>query len=882
MKYKYILSAFAAMLMFPATGNAQLQFDSNENRTAYILPASDTIDIDYGKDAVSVPVMSTGNYTVKNENAWLKCVKEQNGNLTLFSSDNYDALQSRFGTIELSTEDGKFTRNLVIRQSANTSASHLKGDTRLTISSAKASSSQSGEGIERTYDNNYSTLWHSSYSGGGFPITLTYTLKNDPHVDYMLYTPRCDGQNNGNFGNIKVEYTLATAPNTWVEVIEKDLGGSGSAARIDFGENGVDQVRKVRITVKSGQNNFASCSEMGFYENDNETADLFSRYFKDNLCSQLKDGITEADENTISNDYVRQLVHNIRTTDYSTKYRVGTFEPYRSLSDLQNELKTSSQYCAYENPTGIYFKKGESIVLFVEGIQDDGVSLIIKSFGPETYTGEGQPQSSYPLHNGVNLINTANRGNGYISYYTTNYKNAPNVKIHFAMATENGYFDLERGDTNEDWINLLANATSDVIDVRSKCLQFAGLLSVFREVCPRKGVELATAYNNTVYREREIMGFYKYNHETKNRQFARGVANGFMFADGTGAAIQYGSLSGVCNPDNFGYWGLGHELGHNNQIWPGLKWSGCGETTNNIYAAWVEHKEGNGYHRLEDEVSGIDDYRSMRGGRFNTYLEEGVRKGISWQLQDGPDYHGTTPASKTVMDEDYEGNKTKTITTTSRNYDHFVKLVPFFQLELFMIEAGKAPDTFADVFESIRLENDADKKLSNGQLEVKCMKRFCDASKMNLLPFFEKAGLFRPINAYIEDYSAGWIKINQEMLDELAAYVKAQGYTEAPAGLNFINAYNWKVFRDNAPLINASLGAGCASYGTKVRIDNNVWKNAVAYKTYDADGNLIRISMFGLGDAQQSSRYTHVLFPAEASYINAVGYDGTEIKCYQR
>ena len=49
----------------------------------------------------------------------------------------------------------------------------------------------------------------------------------------------------------------------------------------------------------------------------------------------------------------------------------------------------------------------------------------------------------------------------------------------------------------------------------------------------------------------------------------------------------------------------------------------------------MEHKlkskkaYGNGYHRLEDEVTGIDDYSGMRGGRFQVYLEEGVRKGIS-------------------------------------------------------------------------------------------------------------------------------------------------------------------------------------------------------------------------------------------------------------
>ena len=56
------------------------------------------------------------------------------------------------------------------------------------------------------------------------------------------------------------------------------------------------------------------------------------------------------------------------------------------------------------------------------------------------------------------------------------------------------------------------------------------------------------------------------------------------------------------------------------------------------------------------------------------------------------------------------------------------------------------------------------------------------------------------------------------------------------------------------------------------------------HATYNSKNELVRITMFGLGDAQMSSRYTYVLFPSseDASYIMAVGYDGTKVKCYAK
>lgn len=93
------------------------------------------------------------------------------------------------------------------------------------------------------------------------------------------------------------------------------------------------------------------------------------------------------------------------------------------------------------------------------------------------------------------------------------------------------------------------------------------------------------------------------------------------------------------------------------------------------------------------------------------------------------------------------------------------------------------------------------------------------------------------------------------------------------------------------PLEGASVGEGCtvvpAGDAKRIKVSHDVWKNAVAFETYDAEGNLLRISMGGLGeDTDAGYKFTQVLWPEtdseKAAYIMAVGWDGTRIKCYEK
>ncbi|MCR4995223.1 MAG: M60 family metallopeptidase [Bacteroidales bacterium] len=758
-------------------------------------------------------------------------------------------------------------------------------DESLAIQKAVATSTQSGEGIARAYDGDLSTLWHSSYSSTRFPVNATFILKESAHVDYVKYTPRQSGTN-GNFDEVEV-YVSSDETTAYTKVTQLaasvKLGGVGSASYIYLGDDGFDDVRSIRLCIKSGSGNWASAAEIAFYKADRSKEEALKSYFTDNLCTELRSDVTSADG--IEDETIKTLVSALLTdADSYKKYRVGEYEPYETLATVKKRLKVNHPYCSYENPTGIYFVEGETIYVMAEGIQGEApVSLIIKNFGKAT-DDEPQSQSSFALRNGMNAITPSHRGNSYVSYYSDDFATLPNVKLHFINAKVNGYFDLQRGDTNDDWKALLKNAVSDILDVRTQRLQVAFPLATFKANCPSNGVELAEAYDEIVYREREVMGLPYYNSEPKNRQFFRVVHSGFMFADGIGAAVHQNSV-GACisgTPSKLDFWGMAHELGHNNQLTRSFKWTGCGETTNNIYSAWVQYNLGNKNNlRLEDEVTGIDDYAGMRGGRFESYLEEGVRKGVCWQLQDGPDYHGSSFNTNTVKDEDYNGKTlTKTVTVESRNFDHFVKVVPLWQLQLYTHLVGRSPNMYGKVMEAMRHADDDN--LSNGQLQMQFMKLVCDNSGMNFLPFFEKAGMLKPINAYIEDYAKGWLKISDAMIDDLKSYVAEKGYEAITDEVNYITAHNWQIFADRLPLEGGTLGQGCTASGSLVKVSHSIWKNAVAFETYNSEDELIRISMYGLGSNDAHS-YTQVLYPQaeDAAYIMAVGYDGTRVRCYE-
>ena len=765
---------------------------------------------------------------------------------------------------------------------------------KINIVKAEASSSQQGVNASLVIDGDYNTYWHTPYdknqgSTTSFPVDLTVTFEEVTHVGFMRYVPRQDGDYfSGNWsGNVYIAYCPTTTGTNFKNIGVYQLSGDAAIYDFPLGEEGIE-CGQIKFSISYGVMYYASAAEIEAYTYDIIKKEDVQPYFTDDLFTQLKPEVTSSEN--IENAVVKELVNNLLAdAEGYGKFRIGEYEPYLPVGTLKSILKSSNSYNKYENPTGVYLKSGESCWVAVSGIDDQyPVGLTIKNWVTN------EKSSSYSLSNGLNYITTNSEGNVFVSYYTDDFEKAPNVKLHFINAPVQGYWD-QATMTNDDWKELLkGRSTNDnsILITRSEHAQLAFPVSAWVKYCPTNIDSTMTLYQQVQWAQRDILGLEKYGRQVKNRQLFFATTSGFMAAVEEGSYCNVNSLEAIMVPDakRFDFWGVGHEWGHNNQITTGFKWSGCGETTNNIFASWGQiHFTGNPHYlRLEDEVTGVGEYSGMRGGRMQTYFEEGLRKGVSWQLQDGPDYYGTTPTEKTIWGYDADGNYLGYVTTTSRNYDHFVKLAPFWQLNLWGTLAGKCPDIIPMVIESIRSNtNYTHYYNTNGQKQINWMKLACDSAKIDLLPFFEKAGMLRPINAYIEDYSAGWNVINEAMIDNLKAYVKEQGYPAFTEEINYINGHNYHIYRDCLKLdVPKELGEGCKVSGNKVIVQHSAVKNAVAFETYNSKGELLRITMYGLGSDDQHS-YTQVLYPTNSNidlssaYIMAVGYDGTRTKIYE-
>ena len=695
-------------------------------------------------------------------------------------------------------------------------------------------------------------------------------FKKTTHVDFVRYTPPPTATwpwYAGSWTKAEVSYCPTIDGEDFVSLGDFKLDGEDQPFDFRLTEQGVD-CGQIKLTIKATESNCAGAAEIQAYAYDTAKEPDFAPYFTDNLYTQLKTEITSSEgiEDEEVKNLVKQLLSN---ADSYKKFRVGEYEAYMTLETVMDILKASNEYNRFENPTGVYFYAGRSYWVIAENIAEGyNVGLKVKNWGnDESYT-------HYSLRNGINYIRTSNEGNVFVDYYTDDFETAPKVKVHFINAPVQGYWD-QATMTNEDWVKLLeGRSTNDntILITRSEHAQLAFPISAWLEHCPTNVDSTMTLYQQVQWAQRDMLGLERYGRQLKNRQLFYAATSGFMAAREDGASCHVDHLGPIMVPDaaKFDFWGVGHEWGHHNQVRTGFKWSGCGETTNNIYASWGQLllSPNPNYLRLEDEVSGIDEYTSMRGGRMQVYFEEGLRKGIPWQLQDGPDFHGEAPTYKYGADK------------LSRNYDHFVKLVPFWQMNLWGTMAEKSPYIITKVIESIRSTKNYSG--TNGEKQINWMKLACDSAKIDLLPFFEKAGMLRPINTYIDDHQPGWNIITEEMIAGLKAYVKEQGYPAFTEEINYINGHNYPIYRDCKELeVPGQLNEGCQWNNNKVTVQHNLVKNAVAFETYNAKDNLIRITMYGLGSNDQHE-YTQVLYPTEAAYIMAVGYNGERIKIFEK
>lgn len=575
-----------------------------------------------------------------------------------------------------------------------------------------------------------------------------------------------------------------------------------------------------------------------------EGADVFTNKY----MLSLKPNISRGRIANIKNPFVRDLARQMFENKFDRKARAITANPYEPVKDLADRLRTSP-YSRFENPTGIFFEEGDDVLLVMGDPKEEKLNLIIHNFGRDG------GHSSYPLKEGVNIIKAKNKGLAYIEYFTPNYKKAPKIHLSVLSGKVNGVF-VNGVSKNKDWEKMLANSPTEVIDIVGNRVHLVYPVKELKTYCPNKGEELISLYDRIIGMEQQIMGLYKYKMLPKNRMFGRVIWNGFMHADGTGAAFHNNTMKEVGNPDKIpgNAWGIAHEFGHVNQVRPAMKWVSTSEVTNNIYSAYVNYVLNPSSMRLEHErINGGDG--NMIGGRFNAYLNNGILKGENWLTQAGPDKRS--------------GGENRPMV-----HDHFVKLTPLWQLELYFKVAGKGnPDFYPDIFyKAIKMDT---KGMKEGELQLAFMKNACDVAKQDLTVFFRKTGMLKPIDQELDDYACARLTITEADCKSLVAYAKKYPKPESPV-IYYISANSVGAYKNRLP-VSGSYNQGVTEQGKQCIVSHDVWKNVVVFETYK-NRKMLRITMVGTDSKDNSS--TTVPYPDGATRIEAVSWDGKRTLVY--
>lgn len=577
-----------------------------------------------------------------------------------------------------------------------------------------------------------------------------------------------------------------------------------------------------------------------------------SLFSKENLTA-LKKGVGLKKIEKIKSPAIKETAILLHNNQYPLDERFKSYEAYLSPFTLAKQLKTSP-YSQFENPTGIYFEKGDEAVLWVGDTNGFKIELRVTNWGDENFT-----DKKYPLKEGYNRLTIEEKGNSYISYFSEAGETNHKIDVHILGGRVNGVFDVEKDDNNR-WDSLLANAASPVLDILGKKVQLAYPVESLVRESPGQGFELIQLYDSIITFQHQIMGLVKYNREPKNHIFGRVIWKGFMHADGIGAAFHDNTMKEVANVGKLrkSSWGVAHEFGHVNQVRPGMKWTGTTEVTNNIYSVWTQYLFNPDAPKLEREK--LRDYDGPKiGGRITAYMESAFVHNQPWLTQAGNDrWDRERP-------RDWGG-------------DHFVKLVPLWQLQLYFAVAGENnswgnPDFYGDVFIRAVDAPASEKEEQASYYQLEFIKNACDAAQLDLTDFFEMSRMLYPIDLWVDDYTCSQMTITEADISNVKQYASKYKKPETPV-LHYITANSVDIYRNKSTLSGNS-GNGFVKEEDKIVVDNELWENAVAFETY-ADEKLVKVAFVGAGSDDLKTTVVH--FPEGATSVKAVGWDGERIE----
>ncbi|MCH5318179.1 MAG: M60 family metallopeptidase [Paramuribaculum sp.] len=717
----------------------------------------------------------------------------------------------------------------------------IKDDIQVKVVRGEASSYQPGGEIEKSFDGDLSTIYHSNWNNSGdnyYPITLTYFFDRED-MDYFVYYPRQQGYN-GYFREVDIEVMTnanSRAQDEWVKVMCHDFGGSSSTARVDFPEPLIG-VSAVRFTVRSGYGDgqgFASCAEMMFFKRNPDNFD-WSTLFTDASCSELKEGMTESDIEACSFSFFKNIAYYMYHGRYQTEFRVNSFSAYQHPT-RQASVNKTSRYSLLDNPTGIKVNEGDELLVLAD-LKGEGVSLRVQNL--DVPNGDGFGGIEYPIATGVNKLKITEKGLVYVMYHTDSYMTAPRVNLHFVTGQVNGYFDSQNPEHNGRERDLLYGAVDSYFDVVGRYAHLTFPTQSFKSYTKDLRA-LIDIYDKIVYSEQQLLGLEKYGRMFNNRMYFNVMYTSYMYSTWYHTAYHADTMGELCDETKIStssIWGPAHEVGHSNQT-TGLTWVGMTEVSNNIMSQYVQTTVFGQPSRLQTENLGDASNPNRYSKSWNSIMVKAIP-------------HATSD-------------------------DVFCKLVPFWQLELYFGKVlGRTPTQqedkggfYPDCYEYLRTHSNI---ADNGaaQLEFAFIASLC--AEADLTDFFEKWGFFTPVDVTIDDYGTARLAVTQNMADAMRQRIKALGFDKPQEPIEYITDNNQTVFRSQLHIVE----------GTAARSDNrltmNDWKNVVVYEVR-ADGPTGKLIHVSDGMREKSTVATFTVPTWQSNYrVYAVQFDGKRIE----
>lgn len=509
---------------------------------------------------------------------------------------------------------------------------------------------------------------------------------------------------------------------------------------------------------------------------------------------------------------------------YEAEFRVQEFQQCQH-PDVMAKINKTNGYSFLDNATGIVARKGKEFILVVGETGGDSIRIKIQNLDNPDGDGYKQGSSYYLLNEGLNRITPKNDGLVYVLYHTYGEATGRKIKIHFLTGEVNGYFDIKKHKASR-WQTMLKNATYKYFDVLGSSVHLTFPVESFRQYTP-DGRALIDIFDRIVFLEHEFMGLKKYNKQFKNRHYCHVVNKGYMAAPNYRTVYGISTMEKVCDIDNLtgiALWGPAHEMGHNNQIRPGALWHGMTEVTNNIYCLYVQEAFGI-VPRIQKEVE-------RPTGTFDD----------CW----------------------YERSMTEYFTlglAHNENRINHCRLVPFWQLYLYLVKVEGKADFYKDLYEAIRTSPDP---ATSGDCQLEFVKKACAAAEMDLTPFFEKYGFLKPIKIEVNDYGKEIFEVTAEGVKQTLKEIKSHKYPKLEVPFWYISDNTVQHFRNPQPIKEGT----ATGKGNTFTMQN--WEHVVVYEIFQ-NGKLVFVAPLNCFTVENAVVDTD-------TKVYAIGADGSRKK----